>query len=38
MPDGGTPRNSWWGHWDDRSDKGDLDDKNDWDNWVSLNN
>ena len=23
---GGTPRNSWWGHWDNGSDKGDLDD------------
>ena len=26
LPDGGTPRNSWWDHWDDGSDKGDLDD------------
>ena len=24
--DRGTPTNSWWGHWDGRSDKGDLDD------------
>ena len=23
---GVTPRNSWWGHWDDGSDKDDLDD------------